>query len=144
MPPLTTVAPVKPLLAPASVSVPGPVLAKVPVPSMTPPKVRLVALSSTWNAPVPPAASVNFLLVVAVLPVNSRVPVSPPVLPRLTARALLPSGPAALSLLIVATLNVPAWMRTWPVKVLELLTVTVPAPVLVRPVRPVIAPPSRM
>ena len=103
------------MFAPLRVRVPAPVFRSAPAPSMTPLKVRVVPAVSTWKAPVPPVAMVNFLVLEAVAPVYSNVPVTPPVSPRITESALLPNSPFALALLMVSIFKVPAWTVSWPV-----------------------------
>lgn len=109
-----------------------PAITRAPEPSMTPLKVKLALAVSIRIAPVPLAAMVNGLVLVAVAPVYSRVPVLP-LLPRITGKALLPRVPLALTLLIVAILSVPAETVSWPEKVLAPERVRVFAPVFATP-----------
>ena len=94
------------MFAPERISVPGPVFDNTPVPSIIPLKVRLVPAVSTWKAPIPPAAMVNFFVLDAVTPLYSKVPV---VLlpPRITGDPLFPNSPLVLALLIVSIFRVP-------------------------------------
>ena len=104
-----------------------------PLPPIKPESVRVVAPVVTSKAPVPPAAMVKALVLVALPPVYCSVPVCAPVLPRMTARALLPSVPLALTLLIEAMARVPSCTVNWPLKVLAPESPQVPSPLFVMP-----------
>ena len=80
------------------------------------------------KAPRPPLANVNFLLLLVLLPAYSKVPVKSPVLPRITALALLPSTPLLLALLSVATFRVPSSTVNWPPNVLAPASISVAGP----------------
>ena len=134
----TVTRPPRVLTAFVSESVPAPDLMKSPAPSSAPESVSVVAPPSIWNRPAPPAAMVNSLLLVTLAEfVYSSVPVEPPDLPRMTERALLPSGPAVAWLLTVAVASVPFSTVNCPEnvlapassQVLEPVFVTAPAPV---------------
>jgi hypothetical protein len=108
--------------------VPEPVLARLPEPPIALLSVSSVPPVSIWKAPVPPVPRVNGLVLLAVAPVYSKVPVAPE-LPSTTAVALLPRGPGALALVIVGMASVPPNTLSVPVNVFVPLKVCVFVPV---------------
>ncbi len=138
VPALTVVSPLK-VFAAFNDRLPAPLFVNAPEPLITPVRVSVVAAVSIWKAPVPPAAKINCLLLVAVAPVYSNVPVVPDP-PKVTPVALFPRGPFVLELLTVATLIVPAWIESCPVKVFVPERTKVLVPVLVTAFEPLITP----